>query len=291
MRAHIVWVGVVLWLAASAAQAVGTAFTYQGTLEDSGALASGNFDLQFRVLDGANASVGSTEVIDNVAVVQGVFTVALDFGASVFTGADRFLEIGVRPGASSGAYTILAPNSPVFGVPYAQTSNVASVADVALTVDDGAIVESDFATGAVSSRAIVSGAVGNSEIAAAAVTNSKIGVLAVDTAQLADGAVTNTKLESGSVLPSRLAGQLGTYGISVSVAANSCSTYSVPFGGDVQADDIPYLSLDAGSVLPSNLSLQAIRVTADDTIEIRACNAGTTTQSSGAINVRLITFR
>jgi hypothetical protein len=291
MRTCIAGFGFMLWLVASSAQAVGTAFTYQGTLEDNGALATGSYDLQFRVLDAANAAVGTTVVVDNVAVSQGVFTVALDFGSNAFTGPDRFLEIGVRPGASSGAYTILAPNTPVLGVPYAQTANVASVADAALTVADGAIVEADFVSAAVSSRAIANGAVGSSEIAAGAVTSSEIASLAVDTVHLADGAVTNAKIESGSILPSRLAGVLGTYGIAVAAAANSCTTYSVPFGGDVQANDIPYLSLDSGSVLPSNLSLQAIRVTADNTVEIRACNSGSTSQSSGAIVVRLITFR
>ncbi len=291
MRARIAFVALLLLIGASAARAVGTAFTYQGTLEDNGGLATGSYDLQFRVLTGANAQVGSTLAVDNVTVTQGVFTVTLDFGTGVFGGADRFLEIGVRPGVSTGAYTILAPNTPMLAAPYAQTANNAAVADAALSVADNAILEPDFITGAVSSRAIASGAVTNSELGAGSVTNSKIATAAVDTVQLADSAVTNAKIESGAILPSRLAGQLGSYGIAVSVAANSCTTYSVPFGGDVLANDIPYLSLASDSALPSNLSLQATRVTADNTVEVRACNSGTTSQSSGSITVRLITFR
>ena len=288
MRARLCVVAIVLLCGASIAHAVGTAFTYQGTLEDNGALATGSYDLQFRILDGANGQIGSVVLSDNVVVTQGVFTVVLDFGANVFTGADRFLQIGVRPGASTGSFTILAPNTPVLGTPYAQT---ASIADAAMLVADGAIVEPSFATASVSSRAIAAGAVNSSELGTDSVTNSKLANSVVDTAELADGAITNAKLQSGDVLPSRLAGQLGSYGIAVSVAANSCTTYSVPFGGDVNANDIPYLSLDAGSSLPSNLTLQALRVTADNTVEIRACNVGSTTQSSGSIVVRLITFR
>lgn len=288
MRARIVAVIVVLLCGASVAHAVGTAFTYQGTLEDNGAPATGSYDLQFRILDGTNGQVGAVVLSDNVVVTQGVFTVVLDFGANVFTGADRFLQIGVRPGASAGAFTILAPNTPVLGSPYAQT---ASIADAALLVADGAIVESSFATASVSSRAIASSAVTSSELASGSVTNSKLADGAVDTLEIADSAITNAKLQSGDVLPSRLAGVLGSYGIAVTVLANSCSTYSVPFGGDVNANDIPYLSLDASSSLPSNLTLQALRVTADNTVEIRACNVGSTTQSSGNIVVRLITFR
>ncbi len=291
MRVQIAAVIFVLLFGASSAQAVGTAFTYQGTLEDNGSLATGSYDLQFRVLDGVGGQQGSTVVADNVVVTQGVFTVVLDFGTNVFTGNPRFLQIGVRPGTSTGSYTILAPDTPVLGAPYAQTANVAAVADAALSVASGSIVESSFVSGSVSSRAIATGAVTSSEIAAGAVTNADIGIAAVDTTQLADSAVTNAKLQSGDVLPSRLAGQLGTYGIAVSVAGNSCTTYSVSFGGDVSANDIPYLSLDAGSALPSNLTLQAIRVTADNIIEIRACNSGSTAQNSGNIVVRLITFR
>ena len=41
-------------------------------------------------------------------MVDGLFTVLLDFGV-IFDGTALFLEIGVRPGDSSGAYTVLTP--------------------------------------------------------------------------------------------------------------------------------------------------------------------------------------
>ena len=85
-----------------------TSFTYQGRLTDGGAPANNNYDLQFTLWD---AAVGGTQqpqpapaalTKTNVAVTGGVFSVLLDFGASAFPGADRFLEIGVRPGGSGG---------------------------------------------------------------------------------------------------------------------------------------------------------------------------------------------
>ena len=91
------------------AQPVGTAFTYQGRLTDAGNPASGAYDLQLALFDAASggAQIGTTLTRDDVAVTNGLFTVSLDFGA-VFAGNKRWLEIRVRPGASTGAYTPLA---------------------------------------------------------------------------------------------------------------------------------------------------------------------------------------
>ncbi len=113
--------------------AIGTAFTYQGTLEDGGSPANGSYDLQFRALDDTNTQVGPLLSLADVAITNGVFSVQLDFGLTVFTGGDRFLQIGVRPGASVGSFTILAPNTPINPAPYAQ------VADLALGVAPGAV--------------------------------------------------------------------------------------------------------------------------------------------------------
>jgi hypothetical protein len=105
-----------------------TAFTYQGRLTDAGNPANGNYDLQFKLFDtatvGTGAQQGATLVRTPVAASAGVFTVTLDFGASVFGGAARYLEIGVRPAGSGSAYTVLAPRQPVTASPYAiQTLN------------------------------------------------------------------------------------------------------------------------------------------------------------------------
>src|SRR6185503_5395210 len=96
-------------VAAVRAQPVGTAFTYQGRLTDGGGPASGAYDLELALFDAAagGAQVGPTLTRDDVAVAEGLFTVSLDFGA-VFAGSKRWLEVRVRPGASTGAYTTLA---------------------------------------------------------------------------------------------------------------------------------------------------------------------------------------
>src|SRR2546421_11568460 len=87
-----------------------TTFTYQGRLTDGGTPANGNYDLQFALFDNLSggAQIGSTQTLNTVAVSNGVFTVSLDFGASAFTGASRFLEISGRP-SGGGSFTLLSP--------------------------------------------------------------------------------------------------------------------------------------------------------------------------------------
>src|SRR5262249_22779625 len=69
--------------------AQGTAFTYQGHLNDGGSPANGNYDLRFAVYDSAGGGNNIAGPLTNsaVAVSDGLFTVALDFGAGVFPGA------------------------------------------------------------------------------------------------------------------------------------------------------------------------------------------------------------
>jgi hypothetical protein len=106
--------------AAALAQPVTNAWTYQGQLNDGAAVANGPYDFIFRLF---NASSGGTQIGSNVAindrqVSDGLFTVSLDFGAA-FDGTARWLDIQVRPGASTGAYTLLTPRQPLTATPYA----------------------------------------------------------------------------------------------------------------------------------------------------------------------------
>src|ERR1043165_8573971 len=87
--------------------AQGTAFTYQGRLNDSGSAANGNYDMEFYLRDSLSGGnpVGTTNSLAPVPASNGLFTVTLDFGAGVFTGANRWLEIGVRTNSGFLAYT------------------------------------------------------------------------------------------------------------------------------------------------------------------------------------------
>jgi hypothetical protein len=107
--------------------AQGTAFMYQGRLNDSGAPASAAYDLRFAVYDavtnGHQISVSLTNAA--VPVSNGLFAVTLDFGAGIFTGTNYWLDLGVRAVGVTN-FTGLAPRQPVLPVPYAIFANSAS---------------------------------------------------------------------------------------------------------------------------------------------------------------------
>jgi len=96
-------------------------FTYQGRLTDNNQPASGAYDFRFIAYDAETGGdqVGLTVTKDDLAVSAGVFTTALSLGPDAFNGDARWLEIAVRPGASTGTYTVLSPRQPISAVPYA----------------------------------------------------------------------------------------------------------------------------------------------------------------------------
>jgi trimeric autotransporter adhesin len=59
-------------------------------------------------------------------MTNGLFAVTLYFGASAFNGNARWLQIAVRPGNSTGAYTNFALRQPITPAPYAIYANAAS---------------------------------------------------------------------------------------------------------------------------------------------------------------------
>lgn len=120
-KVHSLVLGLATLLAgATHLTAQGTAFTYQGRVDSGGAPVNGFYDLQFAVYDsvGGGALVGGPLTNAASAVSNGLFAVSLDFGAGVFTGNPRWLEIGVRPNGD-GAFTTLSPRQPINATPYA----------------------------------------------------------------------------------------------------------------------------------------------------------------------------
>ncbi len=68
--------------------AQGTAFTYQGQLQNNGSPASGTYNLTFTLFNTNTSGAPIVEPVTNNAVVvaNGQFTVLIDFGPGVFTG-------------------------------------------------------------------------------------------------------------------------------------------------------------------------------------------------------------
>src|SRR5262249_47304633 len=108
----------------STLHAQGTAFSVQGLLSVNGAPTNGLFDIQASIFDGSGNPVSATNTFTSVPVTNGIFSVTPDFGAGVFTGPARSLQIAFRS-AGSGAYTVLS-RQPVLATPYAMFAGTAS---------------------------------------------------------------------------------------------------------------------------------------------------------------------
>ena len=123
-----------------AQSAVGTGFTYQGRLDEGGNLADGAFDLRFVLFDApaAGNQVGGIVSLEDVAVANGLFAVNLDFGPGAFRGDARWLDIAVRPGSETGAFSPLVPRQEVTPAPYAMHAFSSEEADHATTADSAA---------------------------------------------------------------------------------------------------------------------------------------------------------
>ena len=120
--------------------AMGSAFTYQGSLNDAGSPADGLYDFQLKLFDDPNTEtanqIGATIDIDDLDVIDGFFTIVLDFGTGVFTGDARWLEMTVAQSDGSESFT-LTPPLELTPTPYAiYAENAGADNDWMLSGDD-----------------------------------------------------------------------------------------------------------------------------------------------------------
>ena len=149
--------------------AVGTAFVYQGSLQDPNGPANGSFAMQFKLYDAAatppGVQIGPTLTFDGaggnppaISVADGLFSVGLDFGAGVFDGNERWLQVMV-----SG--TTLTPRQPVKAAPYAVHAAGATSLDLPfsknVTVPSGTYLFSLSADNSAGYGAVISAANGS----------------------------------------------------------------------------------------------------------------------------------
>lgn len=117
---HYLLTGALL-LSASAVLAgpLGTAFTYQGRLGESGNAATGSYDFSFALFDAPSGGTqnGAALYVPSVPVVGGSFTATLDFG-NAFNGNACWLSIAVKTNGAA-SYTALSPRQALAPTPYA----------------------------------------------------------------------------------------------------------------------------------------------------------------------------
>ena len=160
-----------------AALAQGTAFTYQGQLQNNGAPASGSYALQF-TLYATNATgvpVAGPVTNNPVAVASGLFTTLINFG-NVFTGTNYWLDIAVSTNGTN--FIELTPRQQLTPVPYAIFAETSSNLS-------GTVL-----------AAQVSGALSTAQLPASVVTNNASGLTLNGTFNGNGAGVTNVNATS-----------------------------------------------------------------------------------------------
>jgi len=173
-----------LFVPSHTARTQGKALTSQGRLDDAAGPANGTYDFQFTVRDAPTNgnTLGVNPLTATLTASNGRFTATLDPGAGVFTGADRWLEIVVRP-TGSGAFNTLLPRQQITAAPYAITA--------------GAV------TGPINGSSIANVLITGTQLAAGTVTAAQIASNSITAGQLASGAaVTNLNAANQSGVPS-----------------------------------------------------------------------------------------
>jgi formylglycine-generating enzyme required for sulfatase activity len=107
--------------------AQGTAFTYQGQLQNGASLASGNYDLSFSLYTNSSGGTAIAGPVTNleVGVTNGLFTTIVSFPDNSFSGGSNWLAIAVSPHASNTFMTLL-PRQQLTPTPYAIFAGTAS---------------------------------------------------------------------------------------------------------------------------------------------------------------------
>lgn len=171
MQKTTVWL-LMAGLVAGATQlaAQGTAFTYQGRLDNGGEPYTGPAEMQFSLWDAASGGspLGSTLTLTPIGVTNGLFTVTLDFGAGVFSGPPRWLEIAVRTNLLG--FTTLSPRQPVTATPYAihaADAGTAATATSASSVSANAVGTAGLQDNSVTSAKIADGTITAADVNAA----------------------------------------------------------------------------------------------------------------------------
>lgn len=272
---------------------VGTSFTYQGRLIDGSLPANGAFDLRFTLYDASlgGSQVGSIVTSDDVPVSEGLFVVALDFGATPFAGGEaRWLETAVRPGASTGAYTTLSRRqalTPTLQATYSAATPWSGVsgkpAGFADDVDnDSGGTVTQIATGAgltggpISSAGTVAIATGG--VVSSMVANGAIGLVQINPAQVqaratgicpvgsylrginADGSALCTGLPNPhtiTVADDPASSVVGSWSsVAIGIDGLPVISYYESTGGSLKVLKCGNLACSAGNVLPAvdNLS-------------------------------------
>jgi len=110
---------------------ISQAFTYQGYLNKGTQAVNGTCAISIAAWDSLTAgTLLNSNTFDSVLVVNGLFTVQLDYGANFFTGQALWLETSVKC-SGDASFMTLSPRLPLTAAPYASYASHAFSATTA----------------------------------------------------------------------------------------------------------------------------------------------------------------
>jgi hypothetical protein len=259
------------------AAAQGTAFSYQGQLQNNGSPANGFYDFQFSL---SSASIGGSQVGNtvtnlDVGVTNGLFTTTLDFGA-VFTGNPTWLAISV---CSNGlnSYVDLTPLQALTPVPYTIFATTASNLSGTIPASQvsGTLGNSQLSNNSITVTAGAGLAGGGAVALGGTTTLSNTGVLSVtgngditaavnggavtlgDTATSSDTANTVVKRDaSGNFFAGTITANLAGNAVTAitAVSATTAVTFSGSLSGDVVGTQAATVVSQVGGVTAASVA-------------------------------------
>jgi hypothetical protein len=118
--AHKLFILLALFAGIYQVAAQGTAFTYNGRLNNTLGPVTGTYDVTFTLFTNSTGTLIQAGPITNsaIAVTNGLFLTLVDFGPGVFTNKIVWLGIGVRTNGT-GSFTSLTPLQQITPTPYA----------------------------------------------------------------------------------------------------------------------------------------------------------------------------
>ncbi len=132
------------WVFTVTGAAQTSVFTYQGRFTDAAVAqpTNGTYGMQFAMFDAASNGnqIGGIVHLPAVQVVNGIFTVSLDYTAASFDGSPRFLQITVGS-------TVLSPRQEITSAPFAIAARKALLANDSNKL--GGIDANQYVTGQV----------------------------------------------------------------------------------------------------------------------------------------------